>query len=283
MISSRLTLWDCAPASAPSPQPMTHAPSVRVQSMSRLAQGGRWRTEAMRSYAAPMLYWFTRGQGRITISGQTRGYGPHTVVFLPPNTMHGFEIGAQCLGTAITLPSEAGLPWPEHSLHLRLSDSRRQMELTGLIDAMEREQQSKDNSKEFALAHYAGLIAVWIARLAESTEAPQITKDKAHALVAKFTALIERDFRSGDGIQNYADALGVTPTHLTRVCQIASGRPASAILADRRLFEARRLLSDTAIPVSQISDQLGFSSPAYFSRMFSRHCGKSPTAFRSAA
>ena len=38
---------------------------VEVVSVARMAQGGRWRTEAMRSYDRPVLVWFTRGQGRL--------------------------------------------------------------------------------------------------------------------------------------------------------------------------------------------------------------------------
>ena len=63
----------------------------RVLPLGRLAKGGRWRTEAMRSYGAPVLLWFTRGQGRITINGRTNGYTAHNAVFIPAGTMHGFE------------------------------------------------------------------------------------------------------------------------------------------------------------------------------------------------
>ena len=59
------------------------APSqLRLMPIARLAQGGRWRIEAMRSLSEPCLLWFTRGQGRITVGGVTRGYGVHTVASL---------------------------------------------------------------------------------------------------------------------------------------------------------------------------------------------------------
>ncbi len=52
------------------------APShLRLMAIPRLAAGGRWRVEAMRSLSEPLLLWFTRGQGRITVAGVTRGYG----------------------------------------------------------------------------------------------------------------------------------------------------------------------------------------------------------------
>ena len=47
-----------------------------------------------------------------------------------------------------------------------------------------------------------------------------------------YSALIERDYKSGRAMAVYARALGVTPTHLTRVSRQASGLTA----ADFRSF-----------------------------------------------
>ena len=92
--------------------------------------------------------------------------------------------------------------------------------------------------------------------------------------------LLERNFRTGMGVADFAAALGVTPTHLTRCCNTACGRPAIGLLQDRRIFEARKLLAETRIPVGRIAEQLGFNSPAYFTRAFQHLTGKSPSAFR---
>ena len=85
----------------------------RVMSLMRLAQGGRWRTEAQRSYVRPCLLWFTRGQGRVTVAGQTRGYGPHNAVFLHGGTMKGFDMLGQVLGTAIFFPEDIAREIPD--------------------------------------------------------------------------------------------------------------------------------------------------------------------------
>jgi AraC family transcriptional activator of pobA len=92
--------------------------------------------------------------------------------------------------------------------------------------------------------------------------------------------LVEQDFRQTHSVSDYAAALGVTPTHLSRACNIACGRPASAIVADRVYFEARRMLKETKYPVKTISETLGFQSPAYFTRAFHKQTGLTPSAFR---
>ena len=85
------------------------APGYRITPLQQLAKGGRWRTEAMRSYSQPVLYWFTRGQGRITVQGATYGYGPHNAVLLPANTMHGFDTLGQVAGSAVFLRPDPDL------------------------------------------------------------------------------------------------------------------------------------------------------------------------------
>lgn len=261
-------------------------PPIETQSIARLAQGGRWRTEAMRSYDKPVLLWFTRGQGRLTIAGRTCGYGPHNLVFLPPRTMHGFSTMGPVLGSLVFLSEQPGCVWPDAPLHIRLHEAQLQRELTAMIDAIEREAEADLPHSNRALAFHAGLLSIWLSRTADShsdigAPSPGTRLDTAaHRMAEAFTALVERDFRKPDGVQHYASLLGVTPTHLTRVCRKVSGRAALDILTDRRHFEARRLLRDTRLKVSEIAERSGFASPAYFTRAFRARTGQSPSEFR---
>ena len=260
---------------------------VDVVSVARMAQGGRWRTEAMRSYDRPVLAWFTRGQGRLTVAGRSTGYGPHNLVFLPAKTMHGFTTTGPVLGSVVFLPSDDGFDWPFEAMHLRLHEVQLQRELTGLIDNMQREINSGSPHAGRALGYHAGLLSVWLMRTGEayletSNATHGAVEDSAgHRLAEAYTALVERDFRRTDGVQHYAALLGVTPTHLSRVCRRVSGRPALDILTDRRHFEAKRLLSDTRMQISQIAQNCGFASAAYFTRAFRARTGQSPSEFRN--
>ena len=252
----------------------------RVQSLQRFAQGGRWKTESMRSYKRPVILWFTRGQGKITVSGTTRGFGANNAVYIPPNTMHGFSLMGPVQGTVLFLPSTVAQEFPEVPGHLRLRRQAEQAELSALIDAIDREAREDRPARDRAMLHHAGLLAVWLERHADLAEAPQDER-AAGRLANAFTALVERDFRSGASVSDYAALLGVTPTHLTRACRTTCGRSASRILADRVHYEARRLLRDTDLPVSEIGRRLGFRSAAYFTRAFQTNTGATPTSFRS--
>ena len=90
----------------PEPSP---AQSVRVLPIPRLAAGSRWRVEAMRSISEPLFLWFTKGQGRITVAGATRGYTPNSAVFIPAGCMYGFEVGPAVFGSAVFFGRGSGV------------------------------------------------------------------------------------------------------------------------------------------------------------------------------
>jgi AraC-like DNA-binding protein len=236
----------------------------------------------MRSLSEPLLLWFTKGQGRVTVAGVTRGYTPHNAIFIPAGVMHGFEVGPQVFGTAVFFGRDTEVTLPHTPLHLRIRESQAQVELNLYLDAIQRELESASPGQDRAARHYLGLLGVWLERQAARLAAENVPSDAARRLVMRYTVMLEREFRSGRGVADYAAALGVTPSHLTRCCNQACGRSALALLQDRRLFEARRLLSETALPVGRIARDLGFTSAAYFTRAFQHRTGKTPTAFRRA-
>ena len=239
----------------------------------------------MRSYGAPVLLWFTRGQGRITVNGKTAGYTAHNAIFVPAGTMHGFEMNSMVHGMIVVFPAgvEDDLSLPEEPVHLRLAEAEQHIELNRLIDALQTELDSPNAAKERALLSHAGLLSVWLERQMTALEIEEPKEDASTRLAAAYTALVEKDFHSAKTVRDYAKVLGVTPTHLSRVCNRACGRPASAIIADRVHYEARRLLTETHLPVKAIATALGFASPAYFTRAFSQHTGRTPSQFRRGA
>jgi AraC-like DNA-binding protein len=252
----------------------------RIVPIQRLAAGGRWRVEAMRSLSEPLLLWFTRGQGRVTVGGVTRGYGAHNAIFIPAGVMHGFEIGSQTHGTAVYFGREPGIELPNAPQHLRIREVGPQAELSGAIDSIQKELASTKPGAARAAHHYLGLLGVWLERNVEIAAAEAKRPDAARRLASRYADVLERDFRSGKSVSDYARELGVTPTHLTRVCNQTCGRSASDLLHDRLIFEARLLLSETREPIGKIAEGLGFASAAYFTRAFQHRTGSTPSAFR---
>ena len=250
---------------------------VRSLAKSRMRQA--WRIEALHADAQHRLLWVTRGQGRVFLRGITRGYGPNTAIFVPAGTQFALELTAHTHGLALSLPVEADLGLPTRPFHLRIGTIEAQGVLTSHIEKIEREIAAAAPAMDRALNGYGLLVSAWMAR--ELTrQNGDVSNDAAQVLAERFSDVMEAQFRSGQGIADYAAHLSITPTHLSRVCKDASGRPAHALLTERVMSEARRLLIDTDMPAREIADTLGFSSAAYFTRAFTQATGQPPSSFR---
>lgn len=254
--------------------------SHSVLSLGQLRMQESWRIEHLHGKARHRLYWITRGQGRVTVNCITRGYGPNTAVFVPAGTQMALELPSQTQGLELCLPPAAELALPEQPFHLRVSNIEAQASLTSHLEKIERELAARAPAMERALTGYGLLVSAWMQRELTRAEGA-ILRQKAHRLAELFSIAMEARFRSGRGVAEYAAELDVTPTHLSRVCKEAAGRPAHALLVERIMHEARRLLRDTDMTGREIAETLGFSSAAYFTRAFQQATMQTPSEFRS--
>jgi AraC-like DNA-binding protein len=62
-----------------------------------------------------------------------------------------------------------------------------------------------------------------------------------------------------------------------------TGRTVVDWITERRMAEARRLLSGTDVPVAEIARRVGLPDAGYFARVFRRSHGTTPRAWRRAA
>lgn len=125
----------------------------------------------------------------------------------------------------------------------------------------------------FAVLAYATLLLVEIGRMI-----PQEAPDPG---VEEVMALISARFASELSLRDVAAAVGLTPGYLTTLIRQRTGRTVQQWITDHRLAEARRLLADSVLSVSEIARRSGFGDPAYFTRVFRREVGATPTAWRS--
>lgn len=264
---------------------------VRSLTLAQMSPAGAWQANLPHSRHDHVFLWITKGQGRATIRGIRRGIGINNVLYLPPNTVFSLDAGAQCFGQAI-LVGDIDLPYlPGEAQHLRIRDVTAQGELSGLVEAIQREQLLTQPLQAEALLTKFTLVAVWLRRqmLAmlddgdKVSPALQSRETAGQRLVRRFADLLAAEFRSGRSMADYAALLDVTPTHLTRVCRENAGLTAADMITGRVLHEARSLLMQPEPAVQNIAHHLGFRSAAYFTRFIQNHTGHSPSALRRAA
>lgn len=256
---------------------------IRLVTLAQLTQAGAWQLELAHDRAETLLIWITRGQGVALLDGARRGIGTHNALFIPSRQLMATEMMRNSFGQALVLPAVSGLTLPETVQHLRVRDVTAQNELTVLFEALGREQNGGRPLHQSAMLAYSELTAIWLRRHIAAFVQPPARPTAAQRLVRTYCARLVREYASGASMADHAAALGVTPTHLTRVCRSETGKTAAALLTERLLHAARQLLISTQVPVQDIARHLGFGSAAYFTRFIQQHTGRTPTALRRAA
>ncbi|WP_226443659.1 DNA-3-methyladenine glycosylase 2 family protein [Acidovorax radicis] len=84
----------------------------------------------------------------------------------------------------------------------------------------------------------------------------------------------------GATVARLAQRLGVSDRHLRRIFEAALGVSPLQYLQTRRLLTAKQLLTDTAMPVTQVALASGFASVRRFNAAFAGHYGLNPTQLR---
>ncbi len=77
-----------------------------------------------------------------------------------------------------------------------------------------------------------------------------------------------------------AREVGASPTRAKECFRQAFGCGIMTYFNQLKIWQAKRLLNDLSLTVEQVSHQLGFSSPSYFSRAFVKQTGVTPTTYR---
>ncbi len=255
---------------------------IRVLTLPQLAPLGRWQLELIHDRKEHLLLWITRGQGIALLDGTRVGIGVHNALFVPARHLMSFAPGRQCFGQVLLVPDGADLTLPGRPLHLRVRDGMSQGELTQLFEAMGREQSGVRALAQSALIAYSDLAGIWVRRHLDEDTIPA-RASAARRLSRSFFMHLSRHFADGGSMADHAAALGVTPTHLSRVCKAQTGHTAAALVTERVLHAARLLLASTDIPVQDVARHLGFGSPAYFTRFIQQHTGRTPTVLRGNA
>lgn len=234
----------------------------------------------------------TGGSGDAVFEGEVVRFEPLSIVTVPPAVGHGFRFSPDIDGYVFTflssrLPVRPGEP---NAMGRFLAEPR----ITRLMP--------QEPDGHLVVAHLLRVAAEWQGRLTGRTVLMETGLAAALALTARlvaqdrmelegvddndrrleaFSSLLQREVRNHRPASFYADALGITPTHLNRVLKAKTGLSTQELIARRLIEETQRELLFTPGSIKEVAFRLGFSDPAYFSRFFTRQTGVTPAAWRS--
>jgi AraC family transcriptional activator of pobA len=209
---------------------------------------------------------------------------PMTMVNVPPGTVHAFTFEPGTQGFVVTLADEMldSMLGDVGNVRRPLSRSfvgAADPPIEAVMHQIWQEFNAMGEARALVLRGLAATLLGLTARVALQS-GPKPAGAELSAQMRRFEALVETHFLKRWRVADYARALAMTPTHLSRIARAATGEPASRLIEARLVREARRSLAFTNLSVATIAYELGFVDPAHFSRVFARTAGLSPRAFR---
>lgn len=112
----------------------------------------------------------------------------------------------------------------------------------------------------------------------ETSKSPQ--GGRRSELTSEFIALVEQHYREHRDLKFYADALGLTPKHISTAVKRSSGKSAMEWIERYVILDATTQLSSTERTIKEIAYDLNFPSQSFFGKYFCRVVGISPMEYR---
>lgn len=91
---------------------------------------------------------------------------------------------------------------------------------------------------------------------------------------------IKENFRRDLSLDDVSKEVNISPYYFSKVFKEETGENFVEYLTEIRVQEAKRLLSDSGMSIKEIGIMTGYSDPNYFSRIFKKSVGVTPTEYK---
>lgn len=133
----------------------------------------------------------------------------------------------------------------------------------------------------FELLHYA-------LKTQPSSHINQRPINASQRITTLFLELLERQFPIDENhnkinlrsASDFATQLNIHVNHLNRALKESVQKSTSQLISERILLEAKNLITNSYMNISEIAYALGFTEATHFNNFFKKHTGLSPSKFR---
>lgn len=95
-----------------------------------------------------------------------------------------------------------------------------------------------------------------------------------------FLQILEENYHRPVGVEFYAEKLFMSARNLNLICKNILQQTVSEIIETRKLIEAKNQLTYSDKNISEIGFELGYNEKAYFTNVFKKRTGQTPSEFR---
>ncbi|MFH5184928.1 helix-turn-helix domain-containing protein [Paenibacillus sp. TAB 01] len=165
-------------------------------------------------------------------------------------------------------------------LHL---DAREVLAVEAVMEKMLREKKQPDDASEGYMKLLLGELLLMILRhLRQSDRKSRNTEHPTtlHRKVSDIVKHINEHFREPMSLKGLAAHFHISSYYLCRIYKEVTGFSVIEYVNTLRVQEAQKLLKNTRISVTDITEKVGFESSTHFGRIFKAICGMSPLQYR---
>jgi YesN/AraC family two-component response regulator len=163
-----------------------------------------------------------------------------------------------------------------------LSDKEAKLMENLLLLLKEKELANDDHPFKNELIHHGFNLFIYemaaIAKRHRPNENVKLTRKEDIAI--SFIKMLSSHFKEERGVQFYADALFITPKHLSKTLKEITNKTCSELIDEMVITEAKILLEAMGYSVASVAEQLHFSDQFFFSKFFKRHTGINPSQYK---
>ena len=179
-------------------------------------------------------------------------------------------------------PEALGILIQQNDPLFLLTGKEAQTFLTSMLYLKNLVNDSEHPFKEDMIHHAFNLFLLELAAVARKYRgAGELGMTRKEDILFNFLKQLAANFREERSVQFYADALFMTPKHLTKTVKELTAKTCGEYIDEMVIAEAKILLGDLSYSVGQVADALHFSDQFFFSKFFKRRTGLSPKEYKS--
>ena len=107
-----------------------------------------------------------------------------------------------------------------------------------------------------------------------------VMQSAAYRITSELQTLAHKKVKQNLKVVDFASIMKVSPNHLNKSVKIITSKPASEVIDEIKLIEIKYMLYQSDLTISEISYEMGYLDPSYFTRFFKKRTGSSPTQYR---